>query len=148
LEAGAIGGRMYLSAYAQGLGATGLTFFDDDVINFFSPHATGNAAIFPGRNWHTDETQPLVTLVRLPTLKELRRPEASEKQCTLQGTGLYLLDSVSTDGQFQQSTPVPDGFAGSTLSVPHPTGTELYVKLRDDPTAVNKVILPVLPEKQ
>jgi len=35
LEAGAIGGRMYLAAYAQGLGATGLTFFDDDVINFF-----------------------------------------------------------------------------------------------------------------
>ena len=46
LEAGAIGGRMYLAAYAHGLGATGLTFFDDDVINFFSPHATGKAAIF------------------------------------------------------------------------------------------------------
>jgi SagB-type dehydrogenase family enzyme len=46
LEAGVIGGRMYLSAYAQGLGATGLTFFDGDVINFFSPHATGKAAIF------------------------------------------------------------------------------------------------------
>ena len=46
MEAGAIGGRMYLSAYAQGLGATGLTFFDDDVINFFAPHATGKAAIF------------------------------------------------------------------------------------------------------
>jgi SagB-type dehydrogenase family enzyme len=46
LEAGAIGGRVYLAAYAQGLGATGLTFFDDDVINFFSPHATGKAAIF------------------------------------------------------------------------------------------------------
>ena len=45
-EAGVIGGRMYLAAYAQGLGATGLTFFDDDVINFFSPHATGKAAIF------------------------------------------------------------------------------------------------------
>jgi SagB-type dehydrogenase family enzyme len=45
-EAGAIGGRMYLSAYSQGLGATGLTFFDGDVINFFSPHATGMAAIF------------------------------------------------------------------------------------------------------
>jgi SagB-type dehydrogenase family enzyme len=46
LEAGVIGGRTYLSAYAQGLGATGLTFFDDDVIDFFSPHATGKAAIF------------------------------------------------------------------------------------------------------
>ncbi len=46
LEAGAIGGRMYLAAYAQRLGATGLTFFDDDVINFFSPHAHGKSAIF------------------------------------------------------------------------------------------------------
>jgi SagB-type dehydrogenase family enzyme len=46
LEAGVIGGRMYLAAYAQRLGATGLTFFDDDVINFFSPHAEGKSAIF------------------------------------------------------------------------------------------------------
>jgi len=46
LEAGAIGGRMYLTAYAQRLGATGLTFFDDDVTNFFSPHAEGKSAIF------------------------------------------------------------------------------------------------------
>jgi len=46
LEAGAIGGRIYLAAYAQHLGATGLTFFDDDVINFFSPHAEGKSAIF------------------------------------------------------------------------------------------------------
>ena len=46
LEAGAIGGRMYLATYAQRLGATGLTFFDDDVISFFSPHAQGNSAIF------------------------------------------------------------------------------------------------------
>ncbi len=46
LEAGAIGGKMYLAAYAQTLGATGLTFFDDDVINFFSPHAKDKSAIF------------------------------------------------------------------------------------------------------
>ena len=46
MEAGVIGGKMYLAAYAQHLGATGLTFFDDDVINFFSPHAEGKSAIF------------------------------------------------------------------------------------------------------
>jgi SagB-type dehydrogenase family enzyme len=46
LEAGAIGGRIYLAAYAQHLGATGLTFFDDDVVNFFSPHAKDKSAIF------------------------------------------------------------------------------------------------------
>jgi SagB-type dehydrogenase family enzyme len=46
LEAGVIGGRMYLAAYAQRLGSTGLTFFDDDVTAFFSPHAKGKTAIF------------------------------------------------------------------------------------------------------
>ncbi|MEY2411637.1 MAG: hypothetical protein QOD84_243 [Acidobacteriaceae bacterium] len=46
LEAGAIGGKIYLAAYAQHMGATGLTFFDDDVVNFFSPHAKDKSAIF------------------------------------------------------------------------------------------------------
>lgn len=46
LEAGIVGGKLYLAAYAQGLGASGLTFYDDDVINFFSPHAKGKSAIF------------------------------------------------------------------------------------------------------
>jgi hypothetical protein len=44
--AGRFCGFGYLAAYAQRLGATGLTFFDDDVINFFSPHAKGKSAIF------------------------------------------------------------------------------------------------------
>ena len=46
LEAGIIGGKLYLGAYTLRLGATGLTFFDDDVTNFFSPHAAGKSAIF------------------------------------------------------------------------------------------------------
>ena len=46
LEAGILGGRLYLSAYAQRLGATGLTFYDDSVVSFFSPHAKGKNAIF------------------------------------------------------------------------------------------------------
>jgi SagB-type dehydrogenase family enzyme len=46
LEAGILGGKLYLAAYAQRLGATGLTFFDDDVTRFFSPHAAGKSAIF------------------------------------------------------------------------------------------------------
>jgi SagB-type dehydrogenase family enzyme len=46
LEAGILGGKLYLAAYAQRLGATGLTFYDDDVIRFFSPHAEGKSAIF------------------------------------------------------------------------------------------------------
>jgi SagB-type dehydrogenase family enzyme len=46
LEAGILGGKLYLAAYAQRLGASGLTFYDDDVVNFFSPHARGKSAIF------------------------------------------------------------------------------------------------------
>jgi SagB-type dehydrogenase family enzyme len=46
LEAAIAGGRTYLAAYALGLGATGLTFFDDDVTAFFSPHAVGRSVMF------------------------------------------------------------------------------------------------------
>lgn len=46
LEAGTTGGRLYLCAYSLGLGASGLTFYDDDVVKFFSPHAQGKDAIF------------------------------------------------------------------------------------------------------
>jgi SagB-type dehydrogenase family enzyme len=46
LEAGILGGKLYLAAYALRLGASGLTFFDDEVTNFFSPHAQGKSAIF------------------------------------------------------------------------------------------------------
>jgi SagB-type dehydrogenase family enzyme len=38
-EAGVIAGKIYLAAYARGIGASGSTFFDDAVTEFFSPHA-------------------------------------------------------------------------------------------------------------
>jgi SagB-type dehydrogenase family enzyme len=46
LEAGLAGGRAYLAAYAQGFGASGLTFYDAHVVEFFAPHAAGKDAIF------------------------------------------------------------------------------------------------------
>jgi len=46
LEASIIAGKLYLAAYAQRLGASGLTFFDDDVTEFFSPHAAGKSVMF------------------------------------------------------------------------------------------------------
>jgi SagB-type dehydrogenase family enzyme len=46
LEAGILGGKVYLGAYALGLGATGLTFYDDDVSQFFSPRTADQSAIF------------------------------------------------------------------------------------------------------
>jgi hypothetical protein len=46
LEAAVIGGKCYLAAYGQQLGATGLTFFDDEVTAFFSPYAAGKSVMF------------------------------------------------------------------------------------------------------
>jgi len=46
LEAGTVGGKVYLAAYALGRGATGLTFYDDDVVSFFSPAARDHAVMF------------------------------------------------------------------------------------------------------
>lgn len=46
LEAAIIAGKLYLAAYTLGLGATGLTFFDDEVTTFFSPHAIGKSVMF------------------------------------------------------------------------------------------------------
>jgi SagB-type dehydrogenase family enzyme len=39
LEAGIVAGRLYLGAYAFGYGASGLTFYDDEVTQFFAPEA-------------------------------------------------------------------------------------------------------------
>src|SRR5437870_5419011 len=38
-EAGVRAGKIYLSSYAVGIGASGSTFFDDAVTEFFTPHA-------------------------------------------------------------------------------------------------------------
>jgi len=54
LEGGIVGGRLYLCAYAQGFGATGLTFFDDDVVEFFSPRAAGKSVMFLVALGHPD----------------------------------------------------------------------------------------------
>ena len=59
LEAGILGGKLYLAAYAQRLGATGLTFFDDDVTRFFSPHAEGKSAIFLVAVGHSAKHKPV-----------------------------------------------------------------------------------------
>ena len=58
LEAGILGGKLYLAAYAQRLGATGLTFFDDDVTRFFSPRAEGHSAIFLVAVGHSAKHNP------------------------------------------------------------------------------------------
>ena len=46
LEASITAGKLYLGAYALGLGATGLTFYDDAVTAFLAPHAGAKSVMF------------------------------------------------------------------------------------------------------
>ena len=45
LEAGILAGHAYLAAYSLEHGASGLTFYDDDTTQFFSPHAAGKSPL-------------------------------------------------------------------------------------------------------
>ncbi|MDA1220284.1 MAG: SagB/ThcOx family dehydrogenase [Chloroflexi bacterium] len=46
LEAGVVGGKIYLAAYSLGLGASGITFYDDEVVDLFLPHSAGKDVMF------------------------------------------------------------------------------------------------------
>ena len=127
-----------------------------DPARSFGPSAFGALhlrAAFPATQAHPDSAAasddvpasdwiPLVTLVRLPVFSSLKCPDDATQPCTLSGTNFFLLEGVSNDPAFANPTPVPDGYTGSTLSVPHPlsAGT-LFLKLRDDPSAVNSATL-------
>lgn len=99
-----------------------------------------------GENGEHGDWQPLVKLVRVPTLKEVHCPDSPDKRCVLLGQNLFLLDSIASDAEFTHNVAVPSGFMNSSVEVPRPNGTLLYLKLRDDPSVVNKAVLPVLPE--
>jgi hypothetical protein len=85
--------------------------------------------------------QPLATLVRVPTLRGLKC-EGPERPCELSGADLFLLDSVASDPSFSHAVKMPEGFPGYALSVPHPVGGRLYLRLRDDPGVVNELETP------
>ena len=112
-----------------------------DPAKAFGPSAFGPLQFRVVANGVTGEWQPLATLVRLPVLKDLKCPSTPELACKLSGSNLYLLDSVSSDSQFGHAVQVPEGFPGYTLPVPHPIDGQLYVKLRDDPSVVNRAAL-------
>jgi hypothetical protein len=86
--------------------------------------------------------RPLATLVRLPTLSGLDCPARPGQPCELRGADLYLIDSVSDDPAFAHAVKVADGFPGNALSVPRPASGRLYLKLHDDPSAVDHVAFP------
>ncbi|MFZ0392246.1 MAG: hypothetical protein WCF17_13795 [Terracidiphilus sp.] len=88
---------------------------------------------------------PLGTLVRLPGFKDLRCPRSTLKPCILTGSNLFLVDSIASAQDFSNATDVPPDFTGAEVAVPHPVGGMLYLKLRDDPSTVQTLNLPVTP---
>ena len=119
-----------------------------DPIKDFGTSAFGPLKLRPvAPDGTTGDWIPLVTLVRLPTFKDLRCPAESSQPCTITGSSLYLVDSISTDPAFTSPTTVPEGFVGTTLTLPRPARAGFFLRLRDDPTAANTVILPILPQQ-
>ena len=93
----------------------------------------------------TGDWQPLATLVRLPTLTDLHCSGTGDQPCSLNGTDLFLINSLALDEAFTNPVTVPDGFVGATLTMQKPTGPLFYLKLRDDPASTASVSLPVQP---
>jgi hypothetical protein len=112
-----------------------------DPASAFGPSAFGRLQFRVIANGVTGDWQPLVTLVRLPMLRELKCPSTPELACKLSGANLFLIDSISSDSRFGHPVQIPDGFPGYSVPVPHPTDGQLYVKLRDDPSVVNQAVL-------
>jgi hypothetical protein len=96
----------------------------------------------------TGDWLPLGTLVRLPGFKQLRCPRNIAKTCALTGTNLFLAMSIGATSDFENATDVTPEFTGTQLSVPHPVNGVLYLKLRDDPSTVQTLTMPILPVSQ
>ncbi len=92
----------------------------------------------PASDW-----QPLVTLVRIPTLTQLQCSADITQACTITGNSFFLLQSVSANPDFSYPVPVPDGYTGTNLSIPHPSAATIFFKLRDDPASINSAVLPM-----
>ena len=127
---------------------TGLTLEDSQVAlaTLDTEKAFGSSAFGALRFRVVDDAagdwQPLATLVRLPVLRDLTCPAASDQPCQLTGSNLFLIDSLAADADFAAPAAVPEGFPGDALPVPHPTAGRLYLKLHDDPSVVNLAAFP------
>ena len=114
-----------------------------DPMKLLGPSAFGSLKFRPvTADGVEGDWQPLINLVRLPDLKGVHCLPGREKQCTLSGDKLFLIDAVSTDPDFSNSVTVPDGFAEETLAIPPMKGKTIYLKLRDDPTTVDTAVVP------
>jgi hypothetical protein len=112
-----------------------------DPAKAFGPAAFGPLQFRVAIGEVSGDWAPLITLIRLPELTELRCPSTAGATCSLSGSDLYLIEAVARGPGFEDAVPVPEGFPGRTLPVPHPGDDGLYVKLRDNPAVVHAVAL-------
>ncbi len=123
----------------------------DVLVNFdplarFGPSAFGALKFRPVQaDGNNGEWQPLVQLVRIPTLTALHCKPDTDSPCALVGSNLFLLEEVAARADFSNPVTVPAGFVDSRLMVPHPPTSKIFIRLRDDPAAINSAVLPVLP---
>src|SRR5438477_640406 len=82
--------------------AAGLTVADPQVAvatldpaKAFGPSAFGALRFRIVQATGAGDWQPLVTLVRLPVLQDLKCPEGRSGSCELSGANLFLIDAVS-----------------------------------------------------
>ncbi len=78
--------------------------------------------------------QPLATLVRLPQLTAVTCTDS----CVVSGRDLFLVRSISAGAD----VPVPDGYTGSSITVPRPSDGRLTLHLRDAPGATATLTVP------
>jgi hypothetical protein len=91
---------------------------------------------------------PLGTLVRTPEITAIHCTSADAPTCTVDGNNLFLVQSFGAAKDFAKAADVPTGFAENNFTVPTPAdGVTLYLKLRDDPSAVAAVTLPTPVQK-
>jgi hypothetical protein len=106
-------------------------------------NASNNPADTAAEDESSSDWLPLGTLVRLPQLATLQCPADPTAACTLSGSNLFLIDAIAPDPAFDNPSRVPDGYTGSTITVPHPASAgTLFLKLRDDPNPVDAASIP------
>jgi hypothetical protein len=116
-----------------------------DPMKLLGPSAFGPLKFRPVAEGGIDgDWQPLINLVRLPIFQGIHCTPAPDKQCSLNGDKLFLLDSVGIDADFDNAVEVPEGFVEDALTIPATKTKTLYIKLRDDPDTVDSVTFPTL----
>ena len=61
----------------------------------------------------------------------------------MSGNNLFLIEAIASDASFRHTTPVSESAMDTKVEVPRPTGKRLYLKLRDDPSVIHTLEMPV-----